>query len=67
MPIFANEEVLDEAGVLFEQDEDAGREEQIEQFREFLDQVRPEDFAGERLLSRAARRPRDVDLGVSRQ
>jgi hypothetical protein len=28
--------------VLFEQDED---EEQIEQFREFLDQVRPEDFA----------------------
>jgi uncharacterized protein len=42
VPIFAAESVLDEAGVLFEQDED---EEQIEQFREFLDQVRPEDFA----------------------
>jgi len=42
VPIFAHEEVLEEAGVLFEQDED---EEQIEQFREFLDQVRPEDFA----------------------
>ena len=42
VPIFANEEVLEEAGVLFEQDED---EEQIEEFREFLDQVRPEDFA----------------------
>jgi bifunctional DNase/RNase len=42
VPIFADEEVLEEAGVLFEQDED---EEQIEQFREFLDQVRPEDFA----------------------
>jgi bifunctional DNase/RNase len=42
VPIFANEDVLEEAGVLFEQDED---EEQIEQFREFLDQVRPEDFA----------------------
>jgi hypothetical protein len=28
--------------VLFENDEE---EEQIEQFREFLDQVRPEDFA----------------------
>ena len=42
VPIFAHEDVLEEAGVLFEQDED---EEQIEQFREFLDQVRPEDFA----------------------
>jgi len=42
VPIFAHEVVLEEAGVLFEQDED---EEQIEQFREFLDQVRPEDFA----------------------
>ena len=42
VPIFANEDVLQEAGVLFDQDED---EEQIEEFREFLDQVRPEDFA----------------------
>ena len=42
VPIFADEAVLDEAGVLFEQEEE---EEQIEQFREFLDQVRPEDFA----------------------
>ena len=42
MPIFADESVLEEAGVLYEQDEE---EEQIEQFREFLDQVRPEDFA----------------------
>ena len=43
VPIYAHEDVLEEAGVLFEQDED---EEQIEQFREFLDQVRPEDFVG---------------------
>jgi uncharacterized protein len=42
VPIFADEAVLDEAGVLFESDEE---EEQIEEFREFLDQVRPEDFA----------------------
>jgi bifunctional DNase/RNase len=42
VPIFADEAVLDEAGVLFEAEED---EEQIEQFREFLDQVTPEDFA----------------------
>lgn len=42
VPIFADEAVLEEAGVLFESDEE---EEQIEEFREFLDQVRPEDFA----------------------
>ena len=42
VPIFAEEAVLEEAGVLFEQDED---EQLIEEFREFLDQVRPEDFA----------------------
>ena len=42
VPIFVDEAVLDEAGVLFEAEED---EEQIEQFREFLDQISPEDFA----------------------
>lgn len=43
VPIYADEAVLEEAGVLFEnEDED---EEQIEQFREFLDNVHPEDFA----------------------
>jgi len=44
VPIFAAEAVLDEAGVLFDQDEE---ESQIEEFREFLNQVRPEDFASE--------------------
>jgi len=42
VPIFADEAVLDEAGILFDQDEE---EAQIEEFREFLDQVDPEDFA----------------------
>jgi bifunctional DNase/RNase len=41
VPIFVEEAVLDEAGVVFEAEED---EEQIEQFREFLEQVSPEDF-----------------------
>lgn len=42
VPIYADESVLDEAGVVLEpEDED----EQIEQFRAFLDQVQPEDFA----------------------
>ena len=42
VPIVASDAVMDEAGVVFEQDEE---EEQIEAFREFLDDVRPEDFA----------------------
>ena len=42
IPIFADEAVLDEAGVLFEADEE---EQEVEQFREFLDNVTPEDFA----------------------
>jgi uncharacterized protein len=42
IPIYADEEVLDEAGVLFEADEE---EHEVEQFREFLDNITPEDFA----------------------
>jgi hypothetical protein len=42
VPIFAAEAVLEEAGILFDQDEE---EAQIEEFREFLNQVQPEDFA----------------------
>jgi uncharacterized protein len=45
VPIFAEEGVLDEAGVLFEQEEEEQDEQLIEQFTEFLDEVRPEDFA----------------------
>ena len=44
VPIFADEAVLEEAGVLFDQDEE---EQQVEEFREFLNQVQPEDFAGD--------------------
>ena len=42
VPIYADEAVLDEAGVLFEADEE---EHEVEEFREFLDNVTPEDFA----------------------
>jgi uncharacterized protein len=42
VPIYADEAVLDEAGVLFEADEE---EHEVEQFREFLDNITPEDFA----------------------
>ncbi len=42
IPIFADEEVLDEAGVLFEPDDE---EQEVAQFRQFLDEITPEDFA----------------------
>lgn len=42
VPIFAEEAVLDEAGVEFEAEDE---ESQVEEFREFLDKVTPEDFA----------------------
>jgi bifunctional DNase/RNase len=40
-PIYANEDVLDQAGIELKDDEEA----EVEKFREFLDQVTPEDFA----------------------
>lgn len=39
-PIYASEDVLDEASILIPGDE----EEEVEKFREFLDNVSPEDF-----------------------
>lgn len=41
-PIYANEEVLSEAAILIP---DGDEEEEVERFREFLENVRPEDFA----------------------
>src|SRR6266511_2587070 len=41
VPIFAAEEVLTEASIVIRDDE----EQEVEKFREFLDQVNPEDFA----------------------
>jgi bifunctional DNase/RNase len=40
-PIFASEEVLSEASILIPNGDE---EEEVEKFREFLDQVNPEDF-----------------------
>lgn len=46
-PIFANESVVDEAATVIEEDADgeAESEDVVEQFREFIDNVSPEDFA----------------------
>lgn len=42
-PIFGAEEVLEQAGIELKDDE----EDEVEKFREFLDQVTPEDFASD--------------------
>jgi hypothetical protein len=42
-PIFSAEEVLEQAGIELKDDEEV----EVEKFREFLDQVTPEDFANE--------------------
>ena len=41
-PIFGAEAVLDEAGIVIPDEQ----EDEVEKFREFLDQVSPEDFGG---------------------
>ena len=43
VPIFASEEVLDEAAILIPGEDD----DEVEKFREFLDNVTPEDFKPE--------------------
>ena len=40
-PIFAEEDVLSEASILIKSDDE---EREVEKFREFLDQISPEDF-----------------------
>lgn len=40
VPIFASEEVLDQAGIELKDDEET----EVERFRQFLDEVTPEDF-----------------------
>ena len=44
LSIFANEEVLDEASIAVRDDQDEDAEKEVERFREFLEQVSPEDF-----------------------
>lgn len=44
VPIFAHEDVLGEASIVIREDEE--QEQEVEKFREFLENVRPEDFEG---------------------
>ena len=43
IPVFAEEAVLEEAGILIDDDDES--ETEVEKFKEFLDTVTPEDFA----------------------
>ncbi|HUG85591.1 MAG TPA: bifunctional nuclease family protein [Euzebya sp.] len=43
IPVFAEEAVLDEAGILIDDSDES--ETEVEKFKEFLDTVTPEDFA----------------------
>jgi bifunctional DNase/RNase len=42
VPIFADEEVLTEASIVIREDEE--QEEEVQKFRQFLENVKPEDF-----------------------
>lgn len=44
--ILASEELLDEAGIEMPTEDASQANEEVERFREFLDQINPEDFAG---------------------
>jgi bifunctional DNase/RNase len=44
VPIVASAQVLDEAGIEIPVEDEPAEEDQVEKFREFLDQVSPEDF-----------------------
>lgn len=44
--ILATEELLAEAGIEIPDEENSNANEEVERFREFLDQINPEDFAG---------------------
>jgi bifunctional DNase/RNase len=44
VPITANRELLDQVGQVVEEGEDENAEEVLEEFRDFIDSINPEDF-----------------------
>ena len=43
-PIFAAEQVLEEAAVILDDGDEDNQDQMVEQFREFIEKVNPEDF-----------------------
>jgi bifunctional DNase/RNase len=46
-PIYAADSVIEESAIEFEHDEEVNEEEVVEEFKKFLDEVKPEDFSTE--------------------
>jgi bifunctional DNase/RNase len=46
-PIFAADDVIEESAIEFEHEGDVNEEEVVEEFKKFLDEVKPEDFSTE--------------------
>jgi bifunctional DNase/RNase len=46
-PIFAADSVIEESAIEFENEENVSEEDVVEEFKKFLDEVKPEDFSPE--------------------
>ena len=46
-PIFADDSVIEESAIEFENEEDVNEEQVVEEFKKFLDDVKPDDFIPE--------------------
>jgi bifunctional DNase/RNase len=46
-PIFADDSVIEESAIEFEHEDDVNEEQMVEEFKKFLDDVKPEDFSSE--------------------
>ena len=46
-PIFADDSVIEESAIEFEHEDDVNEEQMVEEFKKFLDEVKPEDFSSE--------------------
>ena len=65
-PIFAADDVIEESAIEFEDGEEVNEEEMIDEFKRFLDDVSPDQFAvGEEREAEGAAGPVDVD-GLAR-
>ena len=46
-PIFADDAVIEESAIEFEHEDDVNEEQMVEEFKKFLDDVKPDDFSAE--------------------
>ena len=46
-PIFTDDSVIEESAIEFEHEDDVNEEQMVEEFKKFLDDVKPEDFSAE--------------------